>query len=178
MADVKKRLAIPKDNYILFHHTGQSFVIPVDPESVADSMGASFASNAPLSRSAPIYSYQNSGPRTVQLQFTLHRDLCNEFNPGEEDMVDALIRCLDEAVLPDYQSAGKIVNPPIVSVKIRDEIYIKGVVQGGITTTFGLPIINYNGADKYAKVSFSFNIAEITPYSASILPSIGKYRRA
>ena len=175
---VKKNLAIPKDNYILFHHTGKSYVIPVDPDSIADNMSASFAPNNPLSRSAPIYSYQNSGPRTVTVQFTLHRDLCNEFNPKEPDMVEALVKSLDGAVLPDYESAGKIVNPPIVSLKLRDQIYIKGVITGGVSTTFQLPIINYGGMDKYAVVSLSFTIKEITPYTASILPSIGKFRRA
>ena len=170
-------LKIPKDNYIIFHHTGASYVIPVDPDSIADQMAASFASNSPLSRSAPIFSYQNSGPRTVQVSFTLHRDLCNEFNPGEEDMVESLINNLEAMVLPDYNSANKVVNPPIVSLKIRDEIFIKGVVTGGIGKSFNLPLLNYNGEYKYALVNLNFSVAEVQPYSASILPSIKGGRR-
>ena len=88
---VNKNLVIPPDNYIIFHHTGAHYTIPVDPDSITDSMAASFAQNSPLSRSAPIYSYQNSGPRTVQITFTLHRDLCKEFNPNSTDMVEELI---------------------------------------------------------------------------------------
>lgn len=172
-----KKLKIPTDNYIIFHHTGQSFVIPVDPDSIADSMGASFATNYPLSRSAPIYSYQNSGPRTVQVSFTLHRDLCREFNPGSTDMVEELINNLEGMVLPDYNSANKVVNPPIVSLKIRDEIYIKGVVAGTVGKTFNLPLLNYGGEYKYALVSLNFSISEIQPYSASILSSIRGGRR-
>lgn len=168
---VSKKQRIPTENYIIFHHTGKSFVIPVDPDSITDNMSASFASNFPLSRSAPIYSYQNSGPRTVQVSFTLHRDLCKEFNPGSTDMVEELINNLEALVLPDYEKANKVVNPPIVSLKIRDEIYIKGVVTGGIGKTFNLPILNYDGESKYALVNLNFSISEVEPQTASILPA-------
>lgn len=177
---VSKSLQIPTGptgNYIIFHHTGKGYIIPVDPDSIQDSMGASFAQNFPLSRSAPIYSYQNSGPRTVQVSFTLHRDLCKEFNPGSKDMVEELITNLEGMVLPDYEKANKVVNPPIVSLKIRDEIFIKGVVVGGIGKTFNLPLLNYDGAYKYALVSLSFSVSEVEPQSASILPSIKGGRR-
>ena len=178
-------LAIPTDNYIALHHTGQVLVLPVDPDAISDTMNVSFAESNPLSRSAPIYSYQNSGPRSVQTTWTLHRDLCREFNPElaarGEDPIDLLVTNLDALVLPEYNDANKLVNPPLVSLKIRDEIYIKGVVTGSVGVTYNLPIINY-GTDtapryKYAMVTISFGISEITPYSASILPSVGgKYR--
>lgn len=171
-----KSLGIPTDNYIIFHHTGKSFIIPVDPDSVADSMSASFAQNHPLSRSAPIYSYQNSGPRSVQVSFTLHRDLCKEFNPNSEDAVEELVNNLEGMVLPDYNSASKVVNPPIVSLKIRDEIFITGIVQN-VGKSFNLPLLNYNGNYKYAIVNLNFSVAEIQPYSASILPSVKGGRR-
>lgn len=182
---VKKRLSVPTENFIILHHTGKKYIIPVDPDAISDNMGVSFAENTPLSRSAPIYSYQNSGPRNVMVSFTLHRDLCREFNPsapGEPDMVDELITNLDALALPDYDSASKIVNPPVVSLRIRDEIYIKGVVTGSVGLTYNLPIINYGTADapmyKYAMVSISFSVNEITPYSASILPKAGgKFRQ-
>ena len=171
-----KSLGIPTDNYIIFHHTGKSFIIPVDPDSVADSMNASFAQNHPLSRSAPIYSYQNSGPRNVQVSFTLHRDLCKEFNPNSEDAVEELVNNLEGMVLPDYNSASKVVNPPIVSLKIRDEIFITAIVQN-VGKSFNLPLLNYNGNYKYAIVNLNFSVAEIQPYSASILPSVKGGRR-
>ena len=167
-SSVKEKLKTPKTNWIYFHHLKHGIYIPVDPESITDSMSANWAQSTPLSRSAPIYSYQSSGPRTVQLSFSLHRDLMNEFNPSETDAVDKLINELEACVLPDYRETGKIVNPPIVSVKLRDEIYIKGVVSN-VSKTFHLPIINYGGKDKYALVDISFQVSEITPYSASII---------
>ena len=174
---IKKNLRIPKENYIIFHHTGTQIIIPVDPETLQDSMSANFPSSNPLSRSAPIYSYQNSGPRTVQITFTLHRDLCKEFNPNSTDMVEELITNLEGMVLPDYESANKVVNPPVVSLKIRDEIFIKGVVTSGVSKNFQLPLLNYNGAFKYALVTLSFSISEVEPFSASILPGIRGGRR-
>lgn len=177
--NLNRKLNIPEENYIYFHHTNTKLIIPVDPDAISDSMGASFASNFPLSRSAPIYSYQNSGPRTVAVNFTIHRDLCNEYNNLGYDAVDALITNLDQMVLPDYNAAGKIVNPPVVSLKLRDDIFIKGIVTN-CSHTFQLPIINYGTEDspsfKYAVVGLNFAVSETTPYSASIIPNIGQYR--
>ena len=64
---------------------------------------------------------------------------------------------------------------------IDETMQIKGVVTGSVGITYSLPIINYGTADKalykYAVVSLSFGVSEITPYSASILPDVGgKYR--
>lgn len=186
LAEHQNKLKVsPTDCYVTLHHIGKTFILPVDPDAVSDSMNVSFAENNPLSRSAPIYSYQNSGPRTVSATWTLHRDLCREFNPdwakAGEDPVDLLVTNLDALVLPDYNAANKIVNPPLVSLKIRDEIYIKGVVTGSVGITYNLPIINYGTEDapsyKYAIITISFGVNEITPYSASILPSVGgKFR--
>lgn len=172
---IQKKLNIPEENYVYFHHTNTKIIIPVDPDAISDSMSASFASNTPLSRSAPIFSYQNSGPRTVSVNFTLHRDICNEYNNLGYDCVDALITNLDQMVLPDYNSAGKIVNPPVVSLKLRDDIFIKGIVNA-CSHTFQLPIVEYFGKNKYALVGLNFSVTETTPYSASILPNIGQYR--
>lgn len=171
---------IPTSNYIFFHHLNKGITIPVDPENITDSMTASWASSTPLSRSAPIYSYQNSGPRTVQFNFTLHRDLVKQFNPDwlkseRGDVVDRLIDELEACVLPDYKESGKIVNPPIVSVQIRDEIYIKGVIQS-VGKAFKLPIIKYDNGFKYALVDINFSVSEVTPYSASIIPNFGGNR--
>lgn len=174
--EISPTLAVPTDNYIVFHHTGKSYVIPVDPDSIADQMSASFASSSPLSRSAPIFSYQNSGPRSVQVSFTLHRDLCKEFNPGSEDMVEELINNLEGMVLPDYMSASKIVNPPVVTLKIRDEITIKGIVTN-VGKSFNLPLLKYRDGYKYAVVNLNFSVSEVRPQSASILNGIKGGRR-
>lgn len=177
---VKSDLSIPSENFIYFHHINKLIIIPVDPTSIADSMGANFSQSNPLSRSAPIYSYANSGPRTVQVAFKLHRDLCKQFNPDKEDAVESLINWLEAGVLPDYNEVGKIVNPPLVSLKIRDTVYIKGVISGSVGKTFDLPIIDYgsNGHHnfKHALVTINFQVTEVKPFSASIIGKYGPYR--
>ena len=170
-------------NYIYFHHIQKAITIPVDPESIADQMSASWASSTPLSRSAPLYSYQSSGPRSVQFTLNLHRDLIRQLNPdwvkGGKDPVTELIDNLEACVLPDYNESGKIVNPPIVSVKFRQEIYIKGIVRS-VSKQFNIPIINYGTATspnfKYALVTLSIAVEEVTPYMASIIGNKGGYR--
>lgn len=184
---IKKNLSVPgpTENFVHLHHINKTLTLPVDPDAISDNMGASFAESSPLSRSAPIYSYQHSGPRSVQVTFTFHRDLVREFNPelvkNGQDPVDLLVENLDALVLPDYDEANKIVNPPLVSLKIRDEIYIKGIVSGSVGITYNLPLLNYGSAEapsyKYAMITVSFGVTEITPFSASILPAVGgKYR--
>ena len=53
------------DNYIYFYHLDQFIMLPLYADSVQDTMAVNFETSTPLSRSAPIYSYRNSGPRTV-----------------------------------------------------------------------------------------------------------------
>lgn len=169
------------DNYVYFHHTNEYIYIPVDPETISDSMGASFADNFPIARSAPIYSYQHSGPRTIRVQFKLHRDLMTQMNMGNDsvtlggdnDYVDQLIKRCHEMILPDYDAGQKLVNPPLVSLRLGSEIYIKGVVNGEVGIQYELPILE-NG--KYALADISFAISEINAYSASIIHDIGAYR--
>jgi hypothetical protein len=40
-----------------------------------------------------------------------------------------------------------MINPPMIAIKFGEEIFIKGIVNGGITTTSQLPLLS-NG--KYA----------------------------
>ena len=68
------------DNYIYLHHLAKYIVLPSFIDSVTDSQSATFNMATPLSRTAPIYSYSHSGPRTVQVTFDLHRDLLYDIN--------------------------------------------------------------------------------------------------
>ena len=66
------------ENYIYISHLGEKghwWWIPCSPEAISDSMGSTFASSTALGRSAPVWTYSNSGPRTVQMAIHLHRDM-------------------------------------------------------------------------------------------------------
>ena len=172
------------ENYIYLYHTDTFIILPIYPDSVQDSMGAKFTPTTPLMRSAPIQSYNSSGPRTVQLTFSLHRDMMSQVNFQRsnvvlnigDDYVDVLTRQIQGAVIPKYNASEKMVNPPIVALRLGDDIFIKGVISGDIGITYGLPIININGKDKYAQVQISFTVTEIDPYDAELVMSQGSFR--
>lgn len=173
------------ENYIYLHHLDKYIILPAFADSVQDGQRATFSSSSILGRSAPIYSYANSGPRTVQVNFELHRDLMKDLNidneslykdviDGNKDYVDLFIKYIQAAVLPSYEVAAKMVNPPIVSLRLGNDIFIKGVVDSGLGLTYNYPIL----ADgRYAKVSVNLSISEINPYDAKTILNIGSYRK-
>ena len=90
------------ENYIYIYHLDQFIIIPVWPETITDSLSSTFAESTPLSRSAPIYSYSKSGPRSMQINLKLHRDMMWDINVNKsnlkldigEDYIDKAIKCL------------------------------------------------------------------------------------
>lgn len=169
------------NNYIYLYHVQQFIILPTFPETISDSTSVSFEQSTPMSRSAPIYSYRNSGPRSLQVKLNLHRDLMNDINRDnstlklqlEDDYVDTLIKQLQAVALPNYNSSKKLVDPPQVAVRFGNEIFIKGIVSSDITTDYNLPILRNN---KYALVSVSFTVSEVDPYNAVDVMRLGSFR--
>ena len=179
------------ENYVYIYQLNKYVIIPTYPDSISDRLGSTFASTNILSRTAPIYSYSNSGPRQIQFDITLHRDLMTQLNYKNkafladvelgDDYVDTLIRYLQAMALPAYKasqvqsaiSQGKIVNPPIAAVRFGNEIFIKGIVSGEVGVTYSGPI----GSDgKYKQVTISFNIIETEPQDAESIAKWGSFR--
>ena len=156
-------------------------VIPQWPEEIADSLSSSFASTNALARSAPVFSYQNSGPRTVQISLKLHRDMMDEANyyisnlpiEDKEDYVDALVKALQAVALPNYHAESSEVVPPMVAVRFGDQLFIKGVVNNGITVNYSGPLLSNN---KYAKIDISFTVSEVDPMDARSIAQVGSFR--
>ena len=169
------------ENYIYLYNIDQFVLLPTYPESISDSLSANFNSSTPLSRSAPIFSYSNSGPRTIQVSLSLHREMMTQLNYNTsnlnleigDDYVDTMVKQLQAVALPKYESSTKMVNPPMVALRFGDEIYIKGIVNGGITITYSGPILENN---KYALVQISFSISEVDPYDAQTVARQGSFR--
>ena len=178
------------DNYIYFYHLDKFCVIPQYPVQITDSNSASFEQTNILGRSSPLYSYSHSGPRTVSFNLLLHRDMLadvaitkNNFGlePGKQyEIVEELINTLQASVLPKYEDAPKMTNPPIVAVRFGDNVYIKGVITGGVGTTYSGPIIEYGDDDNkkalYSLVNVSLTISEYDPYDAEQIKTLGSYR--
>ena len=95
-------------------------------------------------------------------------------SPGiTDDYVDVLIRYIEAAALPVYQATNKMVNPPIVAMRLGSDIFIKGVVTGQVGKTYKFPILR-NG--KYAVVNLNFAVSEVEPYDAWDAVKYGSYR--
>lgn len=171
----------PIENYLYLYHIKQFIVIPVYPESITDSMQPQFNQTSPLARSAPIFSYSSSGPRTVGLTLKLHREMMAMVNRNQsnikldigDDYVDTLVKQIQACSVPMYASSQKMVDPPLVALRIGNEIFIKGVVTSGVSVTYETPILK---GDKYAQVTISFTIAETEPFDAETVAETGSYR--
>ena len=169
------------ENYIYLYHLDKFILLPVYPESVTDTLTSTFLSSTPLARSAPIYSYSHSGPRSLQINLALHRDLMYETNYNTsninlelgEDYVDTMIKELQAIAMPKYNASIKMVNPPMIALRLGNEIYVKGIVNGGITVTYSGPLLNNN---KYACVNVGFTVTEVDPYDATTVAKDGSFR--
>ena len=117
----------------------------------------------------------------MQISLQLHRDMMTEINYGVsnmavamgDDYVDTIIKNLQACALPSYKTASKMVDPPMVAVRFGNEIFVKGIINGGVTVTYKLPILDNN---KYAQVEISFTIYETDPYDAETVAQAGSFR--
>jgi hypothetical protein len=174
------------NNYIYLYHTEEFLIIPMYPETITDSMQSTFGSINALSRSAPVFSFSNSGPRTVQITLELHRDMLDGVNLNvsnmkidnlNDDYVDTLIKKLQSIALPRYLSGSKAVTPPMIAIRFGDEVFIKGVVSGGVQVSYKKPIIIVNGNEsKYAQATIAFVVSETDPYDADSVSRFGSFR--
>ena len=198
---------IPEQNcYIYISHLDeehQVWLLPSTPESINDTMQSSFQETNALGRSAPVYTYSNSGPRQVQINLQLHRDMMDLANlnkvvpiwdsktdpqqnryldemnkyqqalESDRDTTDQLIRALQSIALPKYNLDNLAVEPPLVAVRLSKEVFIKGVVSGSIGVEYSLPILS-NG--KYAQVKITFTVSEVDPYDATTVFTNGSFR--
>lgn len=173
-------------NYIYLYHTDKFIIIPEYPDNITDNMGSTFNQTTALSRSAPIFTYSNSGPRTVTFNLELHRDMVNDLNitagntnlksnviSQTDDYVDTLIKELQSIALPRYNVNNRAVIPPRVAVRFGNELFISGVVTSTISCVYNKPILS-NG--KYAKVSIGFTVSEYDPYDATLVSQLGSFR--
>lgn len=184
MSDYNSNYYIMPDNYIYISHLGDDgkyFQLPCYPDSIQDTMQSTFASENALSRSAPVYTYSNSGPRSVQITLSLHRDMMDDINIGAsninpedgDDYVDTLIKSLQAIAVPKYNLTNKAIEVPTVAVRFGEEIFIKGIVNGSIGVTYTKPILSNN---KYAIVDVSFQVYETDPYDATAIATNGSFR--
>lgn len=175
------KLGLKRENFIYFHHlpnpvdglNGRVVWLPSYPEQTTDTNRANYGGTTPLGLSAPRQSWSSSGPRQVNFSFSTHRDFWRMINPEmTEDIVDIFDKCIESIVLPRYQAALQMINPPIVTVAIARQLTITGVVNGSVTKT-------YSGAwrdGKQLQIAYSFMVTELEPMDAQYAATVGSYR--
>jgi hypothetical protein len=180
-ADILSRV-LP-DCYLYISHLdvpeeAKYWQLPGYPDKVTDQMQSSFQENTALGRSAPVYTFSHSGPRSVQINISFHRDMFDEMPTNVtleegEDKAESFIHALQAIAVPKYNLANKAVEPPLVAIRLGREVFIKGIVSGGVSVTYGKPILSN---EKYALVDISFTVSEVDPYDASTVYKNGSFR--
>lgn len=175
------------DCYLYISHLDEGYqywMLPGYPDSVTDQMNSTFQENSALGRSAPIYTFSNTGPRSINIKLTFPRDIFDEMNQFQypnssdkfsdgEDMADKFIHAIQAIAVPKYNLSNKAVEPPLVAIRLGREIFIKGIVNGGISVTYGKPILSN---EKYSIVEISFTVYEVDPYDATTIFKNGSFR--
>ena len=171
------------DNYIYLFHTDEWVLLPQYPDSVNDTLNSTFSQTHALARTAPVFSYSYSGPRQVQVQLNIHRDMLDDINVDASnmkvdssdgnDLMDTLIKRIQSIALPRYDAANKQVVPPMIALRLGSEIFIKGVVNGSVSVTYVKPIREDN---RYAQAQISFTVYEVEPYDAESVSQLGSFR--
>lgn len=176
--------ALP-DCYIYISHLDgiapQYWRLPQYPDEVTDQMQSNFSEVNTLGRSAPVYTFSNAGPRTVQFNLEFHRDMIDDANIGYsnvalsdgEDYSDNLIAALQAIAVPKYNLTNKVIEPPLVAIRLGRQVFIKGVVTSSISVSYKKPILVN---EKYAVVGIGFTVAEVDPYDASSVYANGSFR--
>lgn len=176
------------DCYLFISHLDEDYQywqLPGYPNEVSDQMSSTFNETTALGRSAPVYTFSNSGPRTVQISLEFHRDMfeeINEFHKSKygdskfkdgDDMVETFIHAIQAIAVPKYNLSNKAIEPPLVGIRLGREVFIKGIVSGGITVTYGKPILVN---EKYAVIKISFTVSEVDPYDSTTVFKNGSFR--
>jgi hypothetical protein len=180
------------DCYLYISHLDEPYqywMLPGYPDTITDSMSVNFKESTALGRSAPVYTFSNAGPRSVQIALEFHRDMFEDINnfryPKDtrgnptgpfadgDDMADTFIKAIQAIAVPKYNLSNKAIEPPIVAVRFGREVFIKGIVSSQVQVTYKKPILSN---EKYAIVGISFTISEVDPYDASTVFTNGSFR--
>lgn len=176
------------DCYLYISHLDEDYqywMLPGYPDDISDSMRSEFATSTALGRSAPVYTFSNAGPRTINISLEFHRDMfedINRFNKDNfgdnrfsdsDDLAEKFIHALQAIAVPKYNLSNKAIEPPLVAVRLGREIFIKGIVSSSIDVTFSKPILV---DEKYARLKISFMISEVDPYDATTVFQNGSFR--
>jgi hypothetical protein len=157
-------------SYIYLYHTGETFNIPVTPENLANSYQSKFSLEEIMNRTAPKASFSGSGPRTLQVNLTIHSQLYALDNPDQPDLTKGLIKALCACSYPEFDASSYKITPPRVLIKFGEACTIRGVITSGVSCTYSGPWLK-DGTMAIATISFT--VTELDQLSASFIQEFG-----
>ena len=173
------------DCYLYISHLDEEYqywMLPGYPEEVTDHMDSNFTPTTALGRSAPVYTFSNAGPRSIQINLRFHRDMFEEINQHSgvprkfdngDDLADSFIKAIQAIAVPKYNLSNKAIEPPLIAIRLGHEVFIKGIVSGGVNVTYGKPILSN---EKYAVINIGFTVSEVDPYDSTTVFKNGSFR--
>jgi hypothetical protein len=179
-ADIFNRI-LP-DCYIYISHLDEGYQywrLPGYPDGVTDNMRSNFGETQALGRTAPVFTFSNSGPRSISISLEFHRDMFEEENTTNvtpkdgEDRAESFIHAIQAIAVPKYNLSNKAIEPPLVGIRLGQEIFIKGIVSGGVNVTYSKPILVN---EKYAVIKIDFTVSEVDPYDSTTVFENGSFR--
>lgn len=104
---------------------GESWDIPAYPEELSDGVVANYSTMPDLLyQYEPWYVYNSSGPRSNTYEFHLHRDMWT--GDHTDGRANELIRFCQAQCYPQFN--GSAVNVPIVTLYVKGEVLITGIM--------------------------------------------------
>lgn len=125
-SNVMQTFNIPWGEVTLYDSlSGESVDFPVYPEEPSDSRKSTYTQMPEtLYQYEPFQVYQSSGPRSVEYNFTFHREMWT--GDIRDGLANKLIRFCEGCLYPEYN--GSAVNTSIVTLYVHGEVMIRGIL--------------------------------------------------
>ena len=140
------------NSYIYLYHLDKFVILPDYPESISDSMQSKFTETNALARTAPVFSYQNSGPRTVStVSLELHRDMMETLNRDISNLKSNVVDMSDAPL-----AGKKVVLTGTLEKYTRDEAKdilekMGATVTGSVSNKTDFVLVGADAGSKLTK---------------------------
>lgn len=137
--------------YVINLLTDTKITFKVPPEELTESVSASFEPQEIRGRSAPFFSYNSNGARTVSFTVTLHEEYC-------AGGIWKTVNQLKALVYPTY--SGSIVRPPKCYVRFGSMVGMRAIIEN-VSVSWEKPYIQDVGKRiVFNKASVSLEFTE------------------
>lgn len=156
--------------WIYCYHLDKFFNLPTTPNELPNTYATKFTVEEVMNRTAPKASFSGSGPRTLNINLSIHSQLFALDNPESPSITKDLIKALIACSYPGFNFETSEIVPPMVLMKFGEAASIRGVINSGINVTFSEPWLK-DGT--LAMANINFTVTEIDQFSAEYISKFG-----